>query len=38
MITHLIHGEPENIGEYIMQNHLYGFLYDVRHAYQVQRV
>ena len=27
----------KNIGEYTMQNHLYGFLYDVRHAYQGQR-
>ena len=36
-INYLIHGEPKNIGEYTMQNHLYGFLYDVRHAYQGQR-
>ena len=36
-INYLIVGEAENIGEYMMQNHLYGFLYDVRHAYQGQR-
>lgn len=36
-INHLIHGEEENIGEYMMQNHLYGFLYEVRHTYQAQR-
>lgn len=36
-ISYLIHGEPISIGEYTMQNHLYGFLYDVRHAYQGDR-
>ena len=36
-IYYLIHGEPISIGEYTMQNHLYGFLYDVRHAYQGDR-
>jgi hypothetical protein len=36
-IHFLIHGEPDNIGKYTMQNHLYGFLYDIRHAYQGQR-
>lgn len=36
-INYLIHGEPISIGEYTMQNHLYGFLYDVRHAYQGDR-
>ncbi|MBQ8043742.1 MAG: hypothetical protein IJ272_06295 [Clostridia bacterium] len=36
-ISHLIKGEPNTIQEYTMQNHLYGFLYDVRHAYQGDR-
>ena len=36
-INYLIHGDPISIGEYTMQNHLYGFLYDVRHAYQGDR-
>lgn len=36
-INYLIKGEALNIGEYAMQNHVYGFLYDVRHAYQGQR-
>lgn len=36
-INFLINGNPENIGRCTMQNHLYGFLYDVRHAYQGQR-
>lgn len=36
-ISSLISGEYTNIGEYIMQNHIYGFLYDVRHAYQGAR-
>lgn len=36
-INHLIHGDPSSVGEYTMQNHLYGFLYDVRHAYQGDR-
>ena len=36
-ISYLIHGDPSSDGEYIMQNHLYGFLYDVRHAYQGDR-
>lgn len=36
-INYLIHVDAENIGEYVMQNHIYGFLYDVRHAYQGQR-
>ena len=36
-ISSLISGEYTNIGEYIMQNHIYGFLYDVRHAYQGTR-
>ena len=36
-INHLIVGETSNIGEYMMQGHLYGFLYDVRHAYQGDR-
>ena len=36
-ISYLIHGDPSSDGEYTMQNHLYGFLYDVRHAYQGDR-
>ena len=36
-INYLIHGDPSSGGEYTMQNHLYGFLYDVRHAYQGDR-
>lgn len=33
-IYYLIKKEPENIKEYLMQNHIFCFLYDVRHAYQ----
>ena len=29
-INYLIHKDPSSDGEYTMQNHLYGFLYDVR--------
>lgn len=36
-INYLIHGDAINIQEFTMQNHLYGFLYDLRHAYQGQR-
>lgn len=36
-INYLIHDDPISIEEYMMQNHLYAFLYDVRHAYQGQR-
>lgn len=36
-IHYLIKGEPENEGEYLLQNHLYGFLYELRHAYQGSR-
>lgn len=36
-INYLIHGDPISDNEYTMQNHLYGFLYEVRHAYQGQR-
>lgn len=36
-IHYLIKGEPKNIVEEAMQNHLYGFLYDVRHGYQGDR-
>lgn len=36
-INYLIHDEPTSDSEYTMQNHLYGFLYEVRHAYQGQR-
>ena len=34
---YLIKGEPKSIEENTMQNHLYGFLYELRHAYQGQR-
>ncbi len=36
-IHYFIKEDPKNVGEYTMQNHLYGFLYEVRHAYQGQR-
>ena len=36
-INFLIRGDSENVGRYTMQNHIYGFLYDIRHAYQGQR-
>ncbi len=36
-INYLIIGDANSIEEDIMKNHLYGFLYDVRHAYQGQR-
>ena len=36
-IHYFIKEEPNSLGEYIMQNHIYGFLYDVRHAYQGDR-
>ncbi len=36
-INYLIRGDGENIQEYMMQNHLYSFLYELRHAYQGQR-
>lgn len=36
-INYLINGDPSSGGEYTMQNHLYAFLYDVRHAYQGDR-
>lgn len=36
-IYYFIKEEANSLGEYIMQNHLYGFLYDVRHAYQGDR-
>ena len=36
-IYYLIDGDPSSDEEYTMQNHLYGFLYDVRHAYQGDR-
>ena len=36
-IHYLIKNDPKSIGEYLMQNHIYGFLYDVRHAYQGDR-
>lgn len=36
-INYFINDDSSSIGEYIMQNHLYGFLYDVRHAFQGDR-
>lgn len=36
-IYYLIKEEPSSDEEYIMQNHLFAFLYDVRHAYQGSR-
>jgi len=36
-IHYFIKDEPNSLGEYFLQNHLYGFLYDVRHAYQGDR-
>lgn len=36
-IYYLIKEEPSSTSEYTMQNHIYGFLYDVRHAYQGDR-
>lgn len=36
-ISSLIHDEPLNIGETTMSNHLFSFLYELRHAYQGQR-
>lgn len=36
-INYLVHGEPSNEGEYLIQNHIYAFLYDLRHAYQGSR-
>ena len=36
-INYLIHEDPISDKEYTMQNHLYGFLYELRHAYQGQR-
>ena len=36
-IHYLIKQDPNNEMEESMQNHLYGFLYDVRHAYQGDR-
>lgn len=36
-IHYFIKEEPNSLGEYMMQNHIYGFLYDVRHAYQGDR-
>lgn len=33
-LLYFIKEEPSSIDEYLMQNHLYAFLYDVRHAYQ----
>lgn len=36
-ICYFIDKDAENIREDCMRNHLFGFLYDVRHAYQGQR-
>lgn len=36
-LHYLIFEESNSISEYTMQNHIYGFLYDLRHAYQGQR-
>ena len=36
-IYYLIKEEPSSDEEYIMQNHLFAFLYDVRHTYQGDR-
>lgn len=36
-IHYLIKGEPKNLMEEAMQDHLYGFLYEVRHCYQGDR-
>lgn len=36
-IFHVVEGDPKSIEEEIMQNHLFGFLYDIRHAYQGDR-
>ena len=36
-ISYLIKDDETSDGEYVMQNHLYAFLYDVRHAYQGSR-
>lgn len=33
-INYLINNDEKSAGEYAMQNHLYAFLYDIRHAYQ----
>ena len=36
-ILYFIKEDSSNLGEYMMQNHLYAFLYDLRHAYQGDR-
>ncbi len=36
-IHYFIMYDPNSLEEYLMQTHLYGFLYDVRHAYQGDR-
>ena len=36
-IYYLIKGEPKSLLEESMQNHIFGFLYDVRHCYQGDR-
>lgn len=36
-IYQFIKEEANSLGEYMMQNHIYGFLYEVRHAYQGDR-
>ncbi len=36
-INYVIKREPDSENDELMQNHLYGFLYEVRHAYQGDR-
>lgn len=36
-IHYLIKAEPKNLMEEVMQDHLFGFLYEVRHSYQGDR-
>lgn len=36
-LFHMIKGDPKSIEEEIMQNHIYGFLHEIRHAYQGNR-
>ena len=36
-ILYFIKNDPSNLKEAIMQNHLFGFLYDLRHAHQGDR-
>ncbi len=36
-ISYLVDGDTKGKEEYLMQNHIYAFLYDLRHAHQGQR-